>query len=87
MAPAFAFADNASEKGRENRKAGVNFCSKLSELESKTAEQIKNAEAKALKNQGERLDKITKRQGEVDEKRFKNRTEVDGKRLNKWGIK
>ena len=91
LIPTLAFAENENsgkfrngEEGKERGKSAMNFCARISDISSRTAEQITKIEEKQAKSQSERLGKLERKQGEVDEKRFKNRTEADGKRLGNW---
>lgn len=87
LVPALTFAegDNSrSSETKEKGKSSLNFCSRISDIALKTADQITKAEEKQSKNQSERLSKLENKQRDVDEKRAHGRTDADSKRLNNW---
>lgn len=88
LIPGFAFADfersERKEKKESIRENNGNFCSRISSIEQKLADQITKAEAKQSTHQSERLGKIEKKESDIDSKRAIGRAEVDGKRVKNW---
>lgn len=86
LLPSLAFADNSNGRSdnKKEQKSSINFCSRISNLPIKTAEQITKAEEKQSKNQSEKLSKIENKQSDADEKRLNHRTNTDSKRLSNW---
>lgn len=90
----FVFADKGRDDmgEREREKIGLGkelkgnagFCTKLSNVYDKMAEQITNAESRHVKNQSEKSERFNKKQGDLDAKRAQNRADVDGKRAKNW---
>ena len=60
LLPSFAFADNSKGRSddKKEQKSSMNFCSRISTLPTKTAEEITKAEERQSKNQSEKLSKI-----------------------------
>lgn len=89
LVPALAFAENDNSKsrlneGKEKEKSSLNFCSRISNIALKTADQITKAEEKKSKNQSEHLSRLENKQRDVDERRANSRTDADSKRINNW---
>jgi len=86
LVPALTFAEDSNRQGetKEQGKSSLNFCSRISNIALKTADQITKAEEKQSKNQTDRLSKLENKQKDVDERRAHGRIEADNKRLDNW---
>lgn len=79
--PVFAFAEGTTTHETKTEKG---FCTRISTVSTKIADQITTTEARQLKNQQDRANKITKKESDADAKRAEGRTTADGKRAGNW---
>ncbi len=87
----FAFAERKATKNTPARQSTVkqtklsdSFCANLSTLETRSAEQIANAEIKKSKNEQARGEQLIKSGSDADTKIAESRSSVDEKRLQNW---
>jgi len=90
LIPSLAFAEsdnsNRGNRGMERKedKSGANFCTRISFIEEKLADQVTRAETKQSKYQMDRLSKMEKKESDIDGKRALGRGDADSKRVKNW---
>lgn len=61
-----------------------NFCSRISTIQTKSADALMKLDEKTAKNEAARLDKIANKESNTDAKRAEGRSDVDAKRVKNW---
>ena len=84
MLPVLTFAEENGKSATAPGKKEGDFCTRLSSVQVKYADQIKKTEEKRFKNESDRSDKLHNKESDIDARRASNRADVDGKRMKNW---